>query len=436
MDAEIEPVITIPTGQVPEIRFQDFTITESIILQEQIQSLTHRVDSALRENNDLKDQLKESRAMHEHTSRELHTIRRQHTIASDTVLSLRTALSEVTHGPAGDNVDHPLAYQQRRIMSLERLLEETRASASFAQLGVGDSFGPAATDIQISMKIIDSEIRNLMISFHSGSTFCIPQLEGHGRLSLLVHRSLGLASQRPESSTPSAANLETLGLRATISTLIAAALGEWVFGDGFELNVVGSSKLLEEYRYHLSLIGDHQSRRNLDLAANRSFFNSEEYQKIWIPNHARILATRFSVTLAPLFPTPDEPNDTQGHPTWGLDPDEWYLVYEGLVVIFQRALSLKVDLFLSTHQYVAVFFPPRAEFVNDWMQPESKNGDRAIQVPGGYLELQLCVLPALFVRTEGSLELVDHKVPILADISDDDGLRLVHKGVVILSSMH
>ncbi|KAB8238135.1 uncharacterized protein BDW43DRAFT_153293 [Aspergillus alliaceus] len=394
--------------------------------------LVQEPESLRKKDRNLEIRLGSISAMHVLSRKELSSVRAEYVKASDVIRSLQRAIAEVKQGTES-RVANALAYQEKRIDFLERLLEDTQKSASFARMDI-DSRSPTGSQISELMMKMHTEIRKIMCLASQDRTLQVPLLNENDHLSSLLRRIMGLSLQQSAGIKSVLSNLDNLELEAVLCALTTAAICEWVFEDDVESDTTTPSLLLDMYRHHVSLVNGEVALRRLDLAAHHSLFNSQDYHKINIPTYAQALVTRLRNALVPLFGTPNEPSETQCLDTWGLEHDEGQLVDEGLVDVFKFALALKAMLLASSHQFLVVLFAPGLEFSDYCMQAESREGFRITEFPSDPAKVQLCVLPAIFASSEERSGLIEYKVEVSTSPDSMQGkhFRLVQKGVVII----
>ncbi|KAA8652426.1 uncharacterized protein ATNIH1004_001330 [Aspergillus tanneri] len=394
-----------------------------ITFKEELEMLRQKCTEEVRA---LEIRLNEERAMHKlqlneemnklrQAEKTLASVRLQYEETSLKLISLERTQAEVEQGIDGELINK-LKYQEERINFLEPRLRETQDSVSFAGLSPDDSFGPKESTIQNAMSRMHTSIRNSMDLLSRQGMLCSPDVHQNSDTQSLLCRSLGL--DLPLLPGPLPVDLGKLGLEAVLRATAAAALCEWVFKNESEATIAGGQLTV----------------RNLDLAAHRSLFKSEAYLEIQVPFHAGTLATRLFNALDPLIQKSGDSStpDPDGFPR-PLNADERNMVIDGFTDIFRDALTLKADLLASTCQYALAFFSPLSEYMGNIMEAETREGCRISNARNGSLQVQLCILPAIFTYGRDGLELPGYKIPVVKTLDDlgNHALNLLYKAVVI-----
>ncbi|KAF9887625.1 hypothetical protein FE257_009718 [Aspergillus nanangensis] len=402
----------------------------------QIQSLKN--DNALKTKQikDLQSQVYEEKTMQNLARQKLSMLQDKQKAASLEALTLQRAQSEWNQGMK-DRMPSAIHFYEQTIASLEDSLAYTRNTVSFFEVPFPYASLPTEGSIRKRLNELHHEIGKLVKPFPDSLKVCIPKVNSTDRdLASLLDRSLGLCRSERAPPEPSAAGLEVLGLEAIISALTAAALCEWVFEKDGRSSPDDASFLLDKYRYHVSLIGKKNTLRNLDIAAHRSLFDSDDYKEIQIPARAEILAARLSGAIAPFFgQSGDSIKDSKEIDFLEENcPDPWTMLRDRLTDIFKLALGLKADLVATPSRYKMVLFASGTEYIEDCMHLEDREGCLVSMAPQKRVPVQLCILPALFVYREETTDLVDPRIPVSDALEDGEGktLHLLSKGVCII----
>lgn len=173
--------------------------------------------------------------------------------------------------------------------------------------------------------------------------------------------------------------------------------------------------------------------RNVDIAANRLFFDSDYYLNHALPARAKELASMLSDALAPLIPnTKDIPRHSQdSFHTWGEGVKESSRREKRFIDIFKRALRLKGDLLSSTGLFSLVLYPPGTFFDKASMIAETKHGDSAA-MPSNAEPIQACLLPAIYLRKTPRQGVVDYELEIQFESPTGLDFCLYSKAIVVL----
>lgn len=154
----------------------------------------------------------------------------------------------------------------------------------------------------------------------------------------------------------------------------------------------------------------------IDLAAWSFLFESQTY-KFQVSYQAERLASRLEKAILPLL-CESEVKYTQER------------LYSELLDIFTSTLCLKATLLTSPYQYMAILFPYKAEFQQEWMQAETNAGNPIIHALEDIAHVRICVSPAIFAYHAGD-SLPKCKFDVTTTINDRQGLHCLTRAVVI-----
>jgi hypothetical protein len=317
-----------------------------------------------------------------------------------------------------------IAHLQRKLYKAQDLGRFTKLSAT-GEIRLWD-----LKWVDETMAAIDFYMKQLLLDHDNVDHFEAPNLDNDADLTGLIRTVLGLNPQERVSTEKVRIQLSRLSLQSVVRALTAAALCQWVFQAELPGMSLTDSVLLDEYRCHLRTRGalsfihpqipffgvnsankapdGEVALRNLDFAAHQSLFNGTLFQKNILPRQAESLACRLSKLLSRVFRNDDSivvhSAGSYGVPsvhrfyTWGVGERIWMSTRDKMIKIFQHALEIKYKFMLSTYQFEAVLYPPRAPFLEEQMQPETAEGCRLTTSASTMrdLEVKLCLLPSLY----------------------------------------
>ncbi|EFW19490.1 conserved hypothetical protein [Coccidioides posadasii str. Silveira] len=368
--------------------------------------------------NTMQVQLEDAKKLRDAALGNLATTREKHDEAVQKIKALKCTIAEID--PERGNIANKVVYQEERILALERALQQTRISASFAGLRARSDYSPRESTVEELMQEIEGEMRQILFAFDACPKMHLINLKDRGESRTLLARSLDVDCSQMGSPGKLTVDLQYLGLRTIVHAITAAALCDWVFGHDFEHPPL----LLDMYRRHLLLMGTQSSVQNLDLAAHKSLFESKEYQEVIIPLRAEHLADRLATALSPFS------NGESGD--WELDNHKKKDLMDCLTDIFELALKLKVHLLPSGKQYFCLLYPPGSKFDPKAMVPESRHGDRNIPYPDELSEIEICVFPAICARRKDDGGFISYQFTVQNSMRLEADVSVLQKAVVVV----
>jgi hypothetical protein len=169
--------------------------------------------------------------------------------------------------------------------------------------------------------------------------------------------------------------------------------------------------------------------RNLDFAANTSFFQGDFFQKHVIPAKAAVLADRLIYTLNPLFAQKEGSEDPDQEVV-----EEWSNKRIRLAEVFEHALRIKAQATVSKDLFEMALYSPGTPFDKGIMEPETMEGDRMRVLSSNMPGVKLCLVPALHVY-DHDRKIVDYNNFVQRPSSRSSRPINLTKATVVLESV-